>query len=337
MGSVGLGLSSCSTTDFAQSLEIMTVCGPLPDIQMGVTLPHEHMVVDFIGSGPDLSGHYDPDAAFQSILPHLERLKAAGCATLVESTPAFIGRDAAFLRRLSEASGLQIVTNTGVYGAAEDRYVPSFVRDETPEQLAARWLEEWEKGIGTTGIRPGFIKSGTDHGPLSAIDKKLVRAAALTHLHSGLAVAIHTGDATAAREELRILREEGVAAEAFIWIHAQNADTPVHFELAGEGVWVSLDGIKETNLERYRDWVLALWRGGLLGRVLISHDDGWSITEMGQDGRFDRLGDEATPPFDTIFSRFLPMLREAGMGPPEIRRLTVENPSEAYSIWVRPV
>ena len=336
LGALGLGLSACSAREIAQPLEIMTVRGPIPADQMGMTLPHEHLIVDFMGSGPGPSDRYDQETAFRAILPHLERLKAAGCATLIENTPAYIGRDAAFLHRLSKASGLHILTNTGLYGAAEDKYLPPFVYDETPEELARRWLTEWTEGIGATGIRPGFIKSGADKGPLSEIDAKLVRAAALTHRKSGLAIAIHTSDAVGARDELRILKEEGVGPEAFVWIHAQNADSDVHVELARQGVWVSLDGINVANLDRYRDWVVNLWRENLLGRVLISHDDGWSVAEFNANDPFARLGDGNGLPFDTILSRFLPKLREAGMGPDEIHRLTVENPSEAFSIWLRP-
>ncbi len=335
LGTLGLGLASCSADEIARPLQIMTVQGPMAADRMGITLPHEHLVVDFLGSAGDTSGHYDREFAFQEILPHLTRLKATGCATLIESTPAFIGRDADLLRRLSDASGLHIMTNTGLYGAADDKYVPSFVRDETPRQLAERWLSEWEHGIGKTGVRPGFVKSGADSGPLSKVDEKLVRAAALTHRQSGLAVAIHTGDGVAARDELRILKEEGVAPEAFIWIHAQNADGRDHIELASQGVWVSLDGINEDRLERYRDWVVDLWHRDLLGRVLLSHDDGWSVDGSGPAGRFTRLGKNGTLPFDTIFTKFLPLLREAGMGAAEIRRLTVENPSEAFAIWLR--
>ena len=229
----------------------------------------------------------------------------------------------------------EAIAGNGVLGWSIPCAYPTFVFDETHEQLAQRWLAEWTDGIGSTGIRPGFIKSGADDGPLSEIDAKLVRAAALTHRESGLAVAIHTGNAIGAREELRILREEGVAPEAFIWIHAQNADSSDHIELARQGVWVSLDGVNDEQLDRYRDWVVTLWRENLLGRVLISHDDGWSIAGSDGTGRFTRLGNNSILPFETIISRFLPLLREAGMGATEIRRLTVENPSEAFALWVR--
>ncbi|MGH8020026.1 MAG: phosphotriesterase, partial [Opitutaceae bacterium] len=40
-----------------------------------------------------------------------------GVETLVECTPAYVARDPKLLARLSEASGLHVLTNTGLYGA----------------------------------------------------------------------------------------------------------------------------------------------------------------------------------------------------------------------------
>ena len=68
--------------------------------------------------------------------------EARGCATLVECTPAYLGRDPRLLRRLSEASGLHILTNTGYYGANKDKHLPPHAFTETAEQLAARWIRE---------------------------------------------------------------------------------------------------------------------------------------------------------------------------------------------------
>ena len=113
-------------------------------------------------------------------MPHLLDVQKRGCRTLVECTPAYLGRDPQLLARLSEASGLQILTNTGYYGAAKDVAIPKHAYDETPQQLADRWTAEFEKGIEGTGIRPGFVKIGVDAGPLSPIDLKLVEAGALS-------------------------------------------------------------------------------------------------------------------------------------------------------------
>jgi phosphotriesterase-related protein len=118
---------------------ILTVRGPIASRDLGTTLMHEHVMVDFVGADKVSRDRYDPDEVFRVALPHLRALKKKGCRTLVECTPAYLARDAALLRRLSEASGLHIVTNTGYYGAADDKAVPAHAYRETPDQLAARW------------------------------------------------------------------------------------------------------------------------------------------------------------------------------------------------------
>ena len=137
-------------------------------------------------------------------------MKALGGATLVECTPAYLGRDPRVLKRLAEASGVYILSNTGCYGANHDKHLPPHAFAESAEQLAARWIREWEHGIDGTGIKPAFIKIGVDAGPLSTVDAKLVRAAALAHKATGLPLAAHTGNGVAAFEELDLVEEAGV-------------------------------------------------------------------------------------------------------------------------------
>ena len=166
-------------------------------------------------------------------LPHLERIRKLGVRTPVDCTPAYIGRHPEILRTLSERTGLNLLTTTGYYAAAGEKFVPAHARTETADELASRWLAEWHQGIGQTGIRPGLIKIGVDDAPLSAVQRKLVQAAARTHRASGLTIAAHTGNGKAALEELAILSEEKVDASAFIWVHAQNERDPsIHLEAA---------------------------------------------------------------------------------------------------------
>ena len=200
----------------------MTVTGPVASSKLGRTLPHEHVMVDFIGADKVSPQRYNRDEVYRSVLEHLRAVREAGCDTFVDCTPAYLARDPALLKRLAEASGLGIVTNTGYYGARQGKYLPSHVADETAEQLAKRWIAEWSDGIDGTGIRPGFIKIGVDQAPLPEASRKLIRAAARTHLKTGLTIACHTGDGAAAMEEMEILREEGVDPSAWIWVHAQN-------------------------------------------------------------------------------------------------------------------
>ena len=304
---------------------------------MGKTLAHEHIITDFAGAekNPDLI--YQNTDASDKILPFLKELKRSGTNTLVECTPAYIGRNVLLLKQLSTASGLHIITNTGYYAAVGQKYIPRHAFTESTEQIAARWLTEWEEGIEGTDIRPGFIKLGVDGGPLKQIEKKLIRAAALTHLKSGLKIFIHTGDAAAAWEEADLLMKEGIGAEAFIWVHAQNdtrGDTQV--ELAKKGCWISLDGVNEQAgaLERYTDFITRMKSEGLLHKLLISHDDGFAVEKMGGDSIFSPYQNGNTYPYNSIFTKLKPALLKSGISAEEFNSLVKENPAKALQIKI---
>ena len=304
---------------------IITVEGPIPAAEAGIMLPHEHVMVDFIGADQVDSSRYDADEVFSAVRPHLERVQALGARTICECTPAWIGRDPELLRRLAAATGLRLVTNTGYYGAGANKYLPAHALTESAGQLAERWIAEWRDGIGQTGIRPGFIKIGVDAGPLSDVHRKLVAAAARAQRATGLTIAAHTGDGIAALEELDVLRAEAAAIERFIWVHAQSEPNPDRLlEAARAGAWVELDGIGPDTLDQHLTLMLALREAGLLGRVLLSHDAGWYT--VGEPGGGAYRG------HDTLFTDFIPLLRERGFSQPEIDQLIIHNPAKAFAV-----
>ncbi|HVR35009.1 MAG TPA: hypothetical protein VMS21_04080 [Methylomirabilota bacterium] len=130
----------------ARGSRIQTVLGPVSTRALGTVLPHEHVLVDFIGADRVSRDRYGRDEAFAVALPHLQRARELGCATLFECTPAYLGRDPELLRALAIASGLQLVTNTGYYGAANDRFLPAHAFSESAGQLANRVLLSHDAG-----------------------------------------------------------------------------------------------------------------------------------------------------------------------------------------------
>jgi phosphotriesterase-related protein len=304
---------------------IHTVRGPIDVGQMGVTLVHEHVLVDFAGAEKVSRSRYDAGEAFRTILPHLKDLRERGCRTLLECTPAYLGRDPLLLRRLSEASGIHIVTNTGYYGAANDSAVPKHAYAETARQLAARWTAEYRSGIEGTGIRPGFVKIGVDAGPLSDIDEKLVEAGALCHLDTGLTLAVHTGEGPAAREIISVVKRLGVSPDAYVWVHSQNEKDPVTRSWAAQqGTWVELDGVGPESLEAHVEAVVDLHRRHQLDRVLVSQDAGWY--HVGEPGG------GSYRPHTFLFDAFVPALVARGLGEADVRTLLVENPAKAFAV-----
>jgi len=318
------GTPAPSSPGLADAGRIETVTGSIAADRLGMTLMHEHVLVDFIGAAEVSPSRYDAGEAFKAVLPHLQQARRLGCETLVECTPAYLGRDPRLLKRLSEASGVQILTNTGYYGAAKDKHLPAHAFDETAEQLAARWVREHERGIDDTGIKPAFMKIGVDESPLSPVDAKLVRAAALAHRETGLPIAAHTTSGAAALEELDLLAAAAVPLSAFIWVHAHaERDETFHERAARRGAWVEFDGVSAATVARHVALVGRMKAEGLLGHVLVSHDAGWY--------RVGETGGGEFRPYDTLFTTFIPALKAAGFGDGEIRQLLVENPRAALA------
>lgn len=327
------GISRCFREDVlltAQHLpaQVNTVRGDVPLEKLGTTLMHEHVLVDFIGADKASPERYDADEVFQVALPFLKRVYALGCRSFVECTPAYLGRDPKLLRRLSEASGLNILTNTGYYGASNDKYIPRQAFTATSEELAATWVHEFQNGIDGTGIKPGFMKISVDKGSLSDIDARLVRAAALAHLKTGLTIASHTEDGTSALEELDLLGREGVSASAFIWVHAHiEPQTEKQIKAAQQGAWIEYDGISEKTVDQHVKLVKMMIDAGLIHRTLISQDAGWY--NVGEPGGGQYRG------YETLFTVFLPALKKAGASEAQIRQLLIDNPRYALQTQVR--
>ncbi len=302
---------------------IAAVTGSILPEELGTTLVHEHIIADLRPPGERKPDDYKRDHAIETCLPFLNDLRGAGCRTVVEPSPILVRRDPEALRILSDESGLQIIASTGVYGAIGGRFVPSYAHTETAEQLADRYVREIQQGIGESGIRAGFIKSGVNPtSPLTPIERKLVRAAALAQRRTGLALGIHSGPAAPVLDELEILETAGIDRSRFVWIHAQGEkDLSTVLRIARRGVWISYDGINPRNAEA-TNWILKgvreMAEEGLLDRVLISQDAGWY-----QPGKTDQKEFRG---YTGLFDDFLPQLRQTGFGQAEIDQLLIENP-----------
>lgn len=326
-----------TTTESEEAvLHVETVNGRIPVDSMGLTLIHEHVFLDWTPADSIDPSAWDSDAAYEAILPYLLGARARGVSTMLECTPAYLGRHPELLRRLSGRSGIKLLTNTGYYGAREDANLPAHAFTESADQLAKRWTAEYENGIEGTSVKPGFIKIGVDDRKfLSNIDAKLVRAAARTHLATGLTIVAHTGPDAPALEQMSILAEEGVAPDAWVWTHAQNGTSETQIALARKGAWISLDGMgyvrpeegDSSSLYQYLDMLTRLKENDLLHRTLISHDAGWYT--HGEPG-----GGNYTP-HTPIFDLVIPELKKRNFTEDDIRQLLVDNPKAAYAIRVR--
>jgi len=324
-----LGTGSLLLPGFSSDNEtVMTVNGLLSSQKMGFTLTHEHIMADFIGADKFSRDRYNPDEVVQVALPFIKDIQAKGVNTFIDCGPVYLGRDVHIQKRISDMTGMNIMTTTGYYGAVNEKFVPAHAYNETARQLADRWISEWKNGIEGTAIKPGLIKTSTDKGPLTPMQRKLIEAAGITHLETGLTIAIHTGDGAAAFEQLDILKQLSVAPAAKIWVHTQSEpDSEMHIRAAKLDGWVSFDGVNPATLQDNLIYLKRMKANGLLGQVLVSQDSGWYHVGEPNGGNF--------KPYNCISTRFIPLLQQNGFTSAELDGIFKINPAKAFSIRVR--
>lgn len=302
----------------------MTVSGPVAIDTSKIWLAHEHILVDFVAADSYDPSLWNQDSVIKQMEPYLQELSNYHVDYFVDATPNFLGRDVELLQMLSHETGLQIITNTGLYGAIGDRHIPDFAKSQTAEEMAAKWIDEFKYGIDGTNIKPGFIKiSVDDQESLDAIDAKLVKAAALTNLETGLTIASHTGRAKVMWPQLEILESMGVSPKSFIWVHAQEEkDFNQFIKAARAGCWISIDGFG-WEIKQQIEILLFAKENDFLNSVLISHDAGWYDPQKEE---------QSIQPYTAIFEVVLPRLETLGFSKEEINTLIKYNPARALSI-----
>lgn len=103
---------------------IMTINGKVKASECSKTLMHEHFLVHFIGAEKTNYNRLEKDDVVKKVLPYLNEVKDYGVNTIFDCTPGYLGRDVNLLKMLADKSKLQLVTNTGYYGAVDNKYLP---------------------------------------------------------------------------------------------------------------------------------------------------------------------------------------------------------------------
>ncbi len=312
----------CVGPDISVGPSVNTVTGTFPAADMALTLPHEHIMCDFIGADKVNRERYDPVEVVQTMLPYVEEIRKLGVQTFIDCTPAYLARDPLVLKELSEKTGVRFITNAGFY---KEPYLPKFVWEIPVEELAALWEREITEGIGDTGIRAGFVKIAVNPGPLIPVQRKIATAAAIVQKHTGVAVASHTGVGVPALEQLDIFESAGANPGKFIFVHAQGEeDMEFHYETARRGAWVEYDAISEQSAEKDLARIQLMADKGYDDRILLSQDRGWY--NVGEPNGGTIRG------YAFLIREFIPMMRERGFDDGLIDRFTIENPRKAFGV-----
>jgi phosphotriesterase-related protein len=304
-------------------MTIMTVLGPIADEDLGITQPHEHVLINLYGTV--MVWNYSAFEDESLAADELGAFRAAGGRSIVETTTIGIGRDPEGLRRVAASSGVQIVMGTGWYREA---VYPDYIVRSSVDQLADRLIADIVDGVGDTGVRAGIIgEIGTEVEFLGPAQERVFRAAARAQRQTGVAISTHcqrTG--RLGPEQVDLLLEEGVAPDRIIIGHHGDKRHVEHeLGLLARGVYVQIDHVGFRDLQpdeqRARN-VKAIIDAGYGDRLLISQD----VCFPQHLEWFGGYG------YGYLLTRFVPMLREAGVTQAQIDTLLVDNPARVLSI-----
>jgi phosphotriesterase-related protein len=155
-------------------------------------------LVNFIGAARIQSNSVHREAILKEMIPYFHELKEFNISYFFGTTLNYMGIDVLLFERIANETDIKIITNTGVYGACNNKFFPIYAKNCATKALSKGWIKEFNYGIDGTKIKPGFIKIGIDNtANLSEIQQKLVKPSAVTHLKTELAIALHTGEVKA--------------------------------------------------------------------------------------------------------------------------------------------
>jgi phosphotriesterase-related protein len=293
-------------TQNADAVLVNTVTGPIPATALGRTLTHEHLLNDVSaavvpGSRPgtedllnapvDLNNRerllIEPYSSYDNCtlddgadaLAELAAFARLGGSTVVDVTPAGLGRNPQALRELSEASGVNVIMGSGWY---LERFENAL---GTVEELAASLSAEFAHGV-DGGIRPGVIGEIGVSADFTAGERRALRAACIVQREAGVPLFIHLpGWQRLGHEVLDIILDEmQVDPAAVVLCHMDPSgwDSDYQRIMAERGVWLEFDMIgmpftypgegRSPLVDATTAAIIRLAGQGHANRLLFSHD-----------------------------------------------------------------
>ncbi len=251
----------------ASSGKVQTVLGEVEPESLGITLTHEHLLIDLrcyfkmpeeasrrwyvdqqitIEILGKLRGMFYVNKENQMLLDErfavqeALRYRYAGGDTVVDTTSIGIARDPLALARISRATGLNVVLGGSHYVPEAH---PADMDQRSEESIAQRIIEDVTIGVDGTGVKSGVIGEVGNHTPLTENMRKVLRASAHAQVETGAPILIHPGiHPDTPLEIIRILMDNGARADKVIMGHLDNI-RPMSAvkELADTGCYLEYD------------------------------------------------------------------------------------------------
>jgi phosphotriesterase-related protein len=335
--------------------KVQTVRGLIEPQQMGITLMHEHLVIDLrhrysppdeasrivFGEAPvtperlwdvqyDPFGNLDNVVLFdeQTAIDEVMQFKLAGGGTIVDTTTRGLGRDPLALRRISAATGLHVTMGAGYYVYMSH---PPDMDERTEDQLFEEIVRDVDVGVGNTGIKAGEIgEIGCEmHTPN---EMKVVRAAARAQRATGAMLNIHQqylingldvhhiADAIEGSggdlSRTVISHMDGREADVDYQVTLLERGLTLEYDVFGLEIYIAAaDAQLPQDSERIKA-ITRLVNAGWAKQLVIAQDVCMKMMLT----RYGGAG------YAHILNRILPRFRKAGIGEDQITTMLVDNP-----------
>ena len=336
--------------------KVLTVLGPTDPNDLGITITHEHLLIDLgvvfidppnenerrlaeepVGLGNlgwirvNWSSNRDNlvQADVSLAIREAARYADAGGGSLVDATSIGIGRNAEALAEVSRATGIHVVMGAGHYvGPAH----PAGFSSRTADSITDEIVQDVQTGVGDTGIRSGIIGEIGCSWPWTKNEKKSVAAAVAAQSATGAPLLIHPGrDQKAPIEIVSFIDREGGDLSRTVMSHVDIRiyEREILRELAATGVYIEYDtfGLESPFPPHAPDTyipsdyqrieqLVGLIEDGYLERVLLAHDN---CTKH-------RLREFGGHGFDHIPLTVTSWMKRMGIGQVQIDKMLIENP-----------
>jgi phosphotriesterase-related protein len=336
--------------------KIRTVLGLINPNCSGVTIMHEHLLMDatpgwwqepilnkdkaisMVPVTMDKLGYLrhnplgikdnlildDPKIAQEELL----LFQKVGGGTLVELSIIGLGPDHRIdqLIKISQKSEVKIVSGTGFY---LDNTIPDEYRDWSIDQLKEHMVKELTIGIGESGACAGIIGEVGTSAIITPFEEKSLIASAHAQQETGASITVHVApDGSEGLKILQILKKAGANLNRVILDHMdERLDHDYHRAIADTGAVLEFDTFgaewyySTVDIAEPRDLdrinsLIQLIDKGYINQITLSHDVWLKQCWVHYGG----LG------YAHLLEHVVPMLKKRGISNDQIYQLVVENP-----------
>ncbi len=341
--------------------KVQTVLGPISPDRLGVTLTHEHLLIDLsaLHSPKDASSakdfynkpvsletlgrikyygapNADNDRLFDvpTAIDEVMLYKQYGGDSLVDATSIGIARDPIGLARISRATGVNVIMGCSYYVAATH---PTAMDSYGEREITEEVVSDITEGVDGTGIRAGVIGEIGCSWPLTDNERKVLRASARAQRITGASVLIHPGrNESAPQEIIEVLSEAGADLGRTIIGHLDRTvfqrDTLKGIAESGCYMEWDLFGREESHYPlnprvdmpsdaRRMDDIGWIASEGYGRKVVVSHD-------ICSKHRLERYGGHG---YSYILGHIAPRMRKRGFSQDAVDDILVNNPRDALT------